>query len=183
MTFFLWKIDVREKHPLVGWPGLEPTTWVCTLTGNWTYIFWCTWWCSNQQSHMARAKTHFFCNNSIAFLLIQQVLCALNYDCLCVEPFPPIDVKLCRLKILFNAPLNPQEGLASCLAYVTGVTSIDRYIWHMFHVFRPQVKLFLKALVSGMSPVECRLCANEWFHINAFLIVFPFFSLVNALGP
>lgn len=74
---------------------------------------------SNQVSYMARVKTHFFffCNNVIAFLLIQQVLCALNYNYLCVEPFTPINVKLTRLKILFNASLNPQEGLASCLIY------------------------------------------------------------------
>ena len=63
-------IDVREKHLLVAshihpdwgwnlqfmyvpWPGIEPTA------------FWCTRWCSNHLSHLAR--THHACFTSLGY--------------------------------------------------------------------------------------------------------------------
>lgn len=119
---FMWKRNIHQ------------TSFSClsyALTGFGTHnLGMCPDWESNQHllvygAILQSSELHgqgenslfFFCNNVIAFLLIQQVLCALNYNYLCVEPFTPINVKLTRLKILFNASLNPQEGLASCLIY------------------------------------------------------------------
>lgn len=42
LLFFYFRERKREKETLIGclpyasWPGIEPTTWVCTLTGNQT---------------------------------------------------------------------------------------------------------------------------------------------------